>query len=196
MNARIISQFQYMLLLRGATLRFVSAIRCRCFNTCSSCEEQLPKIVVFRMVFSFNTCSSCEEQHRLFRKEVPDKCFNTCSSCEEQLGIRETPYVMTVFQYMLLLRGATHRRLVQKPRRSVSIHAPLARSNSEEARETPESTFQYMLLLRGATSLSDLSNLQTAFQYMLLLRGATKHKRRENPVCCFNTCSSCEEQLG
>ena len=59
------------------------------------------------------------------------------------------------FQYMLLLRGATCRVPGALLQGEVSIHAPLARSNSG-SRETEDigGKFQYMLLLRGATSTS------------------------------------------
>ena len=77
--------------------------------------------------------------------------FNTCSSCEEQhislLPLRR----LRKFQYMLLLRGATFRRV-------------FIRSFSE---------FQYMLLLRGATDHMLRMYKFFQFQYMLLLRGAT-----------------------
>ena len=93
---------------------------------------------------------------------------------------------------MLLLRGAT---LAAGAATSVSIHAPLARSNDRSAarrssvfrfqhaplaRSNPSAkdaisstVFQYMLLLRGATWRSSRAAVRTQFQYMLLLRGAT-----------------------
>ena len=77
--------------------------------------------------------------------------FNTCSSCEEQLDATLPFERMQMFQYMLLLRGATVvavgvpsepqsfntcsscEEQLHAPRalllRNVSIHAPLARSN-------------------------------------------------------------------
>ena len=187
-----------MLLLRGAT-------RARWRGACG--------------IPGFNTCSSCEEQPAS-RPEPPSPgCFNTCSSCEEQLERQKGFRVEILFQYMLLLRGAT-------------------------ARGTPcprDPAFQYMLLLRGATHMlihnahrslrfntcssceeqlrtCGRSIRRTWFQYMLLLRGATEDGvqggfivvvsihaplARSN-FCfaffswfyiCFNTCSSCEEQL-
>ena len=168
--------FQYMLLLRGATRRS----RCRCsgrrFNTCSSCEEQRAVRRGVRLRGGFNTCSSCEEQLPRNTSSTQFSCFNTCSSCEEQLGIP------------VLTAGLT-----------VSIHAPLARSNirpavlnlhirsfntcssCEEQRVDFEvfavffHKFQYMLLLRGATGAHPRRGRgQHWFQYMLLLRGATR----------------------
>ena len=85
-NNAVCRLFQYMLLLRGATCGFRRKQRgSLCFNTCSSCEEQLALFVVVDLRSSFNTCSSCEEQHF-------------------------SPYKLAadfLFQYMLLLRGAT-----------------------------------------------------------------------------------------
>ena len=100
-----------------------------CFNTCSSCEEQLPILPIPFQKYSFNTCSSCEEQ--LSFCAFPDcsgNCFNTCSSCEEQLVLSQTLSLLTV-----------------------SIHAPLARSNLAPPMLRRKLRFQYMLLLRGAT---------------------------------------------
>ena len=76
---------------------------------------------------------------------------------------------------MLLLRGATTTPKGKRRKNHVSIHAPLARSNSTFWR------------LSGSTNL---------FQYMLLLRGATRTLRIIRQITQrFNTCSSCEEQL-
>ena len=77
--------------------------------------------------------------------------FNTCSSCEEQPHVLPFPF----------------RRI------TVSIHAPLARSNSATIQLETQNQFQYMLLLRGATAPCDMPFFFARFQYMLLLRGAT-----------------------
>ena len=78
--------------------------------------------------------------------------FNTCSSCEEQLDA-----------FGDNIDGDF-----------VSIHAPLARSNSHSDTWTlTRKPFQYMLLLRGATNNSFIVDHSRTFQYMLLLRGAT-----------------------
>ena len=99
----------------------------------------------------FNTCSSCEEQLGQSGRGGQVGCFNTCSSCEEQPEAPSFHHAETV-----------------------SIHAPLARSNATTS----------SALMRGRW-----------FQYMLLLRGATTNSRRISAWRCFNTCSSCEEQL-
>ena len=80
----------------------------------------------------FNTCSSCEEQQKHLRCRRHRHCFNTCSSCEEQRPHPMSQCTECAFQYMLLLRGATALRDNQSPQSEVSIHAPLARSNSAQ----------------------------------------------------------------
>ena len=103
------------------------------------------------------------------------------------------------FQYMLLLRGATRRVFLISGIYDVSIHAPLARSNTAMTFQPPTRSFQYMLLLRGATeekrpyystikvsihaplarsnTTAPSRNTRTKrFQYMLLLRGAKKER--------------------
>ena len=211
------------------------------FNTCSSCEEQLGRLIcILRPRFRFNTCSSCEEQPSSWGGFKYCCCFNTCSSCEEQLAdevmrrgergvsihaplARSNSFVISdslflVFQYMLLLRGATVGEMLCLLRDSVSIHAPLARSNSRIAELIAAQSsfntcssceeqhnyrnwingygkFQYMLLLRGATGCQGQSEDAEEFQYMLLLRGATHGAGLGVHLSlCFNTCSSCEEQ--
>ena len=83
--------------------------------------------------------------------------------------------LITSFQYMLLLRGAT-----PKP-----------------PPQPPKAKFQYMLLLRGATRYACSYQTAFPFQYMLLLRGATSPRMDGRALRDrFNTCSSCEEQQG
>ena len=120
---------------------------------------------------------------------------------------------------MLLLRGATGKSIPPQLHPEVSIHAPLARSNSASVQTGGGAKgFQYMLLLRGATEpvrevvefirvsihapLARSNWKRTGrvppipwFQYMLLLRGATGDSGFDGGADGFNTCSSCEEQL-
>ena len=126
-----ITVFQYMLLLRGAT----SAI-----SASGSASNTFQYMLLLRGAT------------RRGEYTVREECFNTCSSCEEQRTGATTVPAMIPFQYMLLLRGATSMSANLKSYLAVSIHAPLARSNSYAQ-------------FRGA------------------------------PNSCFNTCSSCEEQL-
>ena len=142
-----------MLLLRGATVFFAVGSILKCFNTCSSCEEQQALSGFLQDAGCFNTCSSCEEQLGPNSKQLLiRRCFNTCSSCEEQPSHNNAGNSQYLFQYMLLLRGAT---------REISLYKQSGK------------WFQYMLLLRGATSSSDFLMAPEEFQYMLLLRGAT-----------------------
>ena len=143
--------------------------------------------------------------------------FNTCSSCEEQLAGIQSLTALPLFQYMLPLRGATKATVSAVTLSAVSIHAPLARSNSAAARDTsPHSRFNTcssceeqpagVRRARDGASVSihaplARSNVIAAlvsakdwFQYMLLLRGATCLSSLNKASLCFNTCSSCEEQ--
>ncbi len=124
---------------------------------------------------SFNTCSSCEEQRSLPQIRPVFQRFNTCSSCEEQL--------MRFFSFIALA--------------TVSIHAPLARSNF--LMRTSPSISKVSIhapLARSNKSGESVGAGGKKFQYMLLLRGATLPNDSVRPVSRFNTCSSCEEQQG
>ncbi len=168
------------------------------FNTCSSCEEQRDcSEIFFDFRKRFNTCSSCEEQpvvitDRYFNFEVSIHAPLARSNFVLVAGKKETgvsihaPLARSnksqtykrrekMFQYMLLLRGAT----------------PGSR------RLNPLSKFQYMLLLRGATALwcilpQERKRFNTCSSCEEQLE-ALKARRVFNDS--FNTCSSCEEQL-
>ena len=146
------AMFQYMLLLRGATRVFQRLVRHKSFNTCSSCEEQLFISVWDTRPPCFNTCSSCEEQRNRHHMAGNSRCFNTCSSCEEQPS------------------SAAHKHV----HLFVSIHAPLARSNTNDGSSpllapcfNTCSSCEEQLRRKGS------STNRVLFQYMLLLRGAT-----------------------
>ena len=100
------------------------------------------------------------------------------------------------FQYMLLLRGATflpHRLFLGF---LVSIHAPLARSNTLSGEEAcMKKKFQYMLLLRGATGLHKTSNRRSSFNTCSSCEEQHPSFPEGWETGRFNTCSSCEEQL-
>ena len=167
--------FQYMLLLRGATCNTALISLGNCFNTCSSCEEQpAPIFYMSNVAVSFNTCSSCEEQREGRRGQGLLFRFNTCSSCEEQRSAINAYGSAPLFQYMLLLRGATHAR----------------------QQCTPEPAFQYMLLLRGATSdIAQAFYVDSGFNTCSSCEEQLIKKRLPRLREGFNTCSSCEEQL-
>ena len=101
------------------------------FNTCSSCEEQLSPVLASTALSAVSIHAPLARSNLPFRGcQNRARRFNTCSSCEEQQELSPLiGVVQLVFQYMLLLRGATER----------------LRKRSRANR------FQYMLLLRGAT---------------------------------------------
>ncbi len=146
---------------------------CR-FNTCSSCEEQPVRTVAGISHRRFNTCSSCEEQQGFIAEGVQTIRFNTCSSCEEQRAPQYPVAIPKMFQYMLLLRGATRGGLVMRSPELFQYMLLLRGATPQESQWSTESAFQYMLLLRGATLRRNApTTQQSRFQYMLLLRGAT-----------------------
>ena len=167
--------FQYMLLLRGATRPCMSWAYRRGFNTCSSCEEQLYLLHGSVEIPSFNTCSSCEEQLRGQPNEMTQYMFQYmlllrgATWFSPVIGPREN-----AFQYMLLLRGATMSRSCKIMVGDVSIHAPLARSNAVQA-----GVHQRIQRFNTCSSCEEqhfaevVKRVISTFQYMLLLRGAT-----------------------
>ena len=80
------------------------------------------------------------------------------------------------FQYMLLLRGATRHCFSPATAGAVSIHAPLARSNSQSimAKIRIKNVSIHAPLARSNQLFPQSRQLKPCpFQYMLLLRGAT-----------------------
>ena len=103
--------------------------------------------------------------------------------------------MMSMFQYMLLLRGATNAYTLDSKEISVSIHAPLARSNRKGTKVFRCSSFQYMLLLRGATSSPRTpASSDTCFNTCSSCEEQRLSPQTSCVRFCFNTCSSCEEQ--
>ena len=123
----------------------------RCFNTCSSCEEQQ---VAYKLTHTYKVSIHAPLARSNFLPgEIPviffvsihaplarsngtghtdtssTTGFNTCSSCEEQPRSSCIIIIFIKFQYMLLLRGATDFIISACLSMIVSIHAPLARSN-------------------------------------------------------------------
>ena len=86
------------------------------------------------------------------------------------------PLLTNIFQSTLLMRGATIMILRKRAKRSISIHAPHARSDSPSPRaRVGTTTFQSTLLMRGATMRRRRpSNSRSLFQSTLLMRGATR----------------------
>ena len=127
----VASSFQYMLLLRGATMGARLQGRFKTVSIHAPLARSNQKQTLTNSESSrFNTCSSCEEQHRRVRD-----CTSTTVSIHAPLARSNyapvaKKSITSLFQYMLLLRGATNSCRATRPR-------PL---------------FQYMLLLRGATA--------------------------------------------
>ena len=187
--------FQYMLLLRGATFTTARSLLAGSFNTCSSCEEQLILILrrkgsstfQYMLLLRGATIDTSQE----FHIEIG---FNTCSSCEEQqTGFPAVP-PDEVSIHAPLARSNSEAHTFCKIY-AVSIHAPLARSNWERAVycEAKAVSIHAPLARSNPESVKAIRK-DTTFQYMLLLRGATQQKHRNLQGNRFNTCSSCEEQ--
>ena len=186
-----------MLLLRGATLPKRQIFRKQEVSIHAPlARSNSAATSVSRRSRGFNTCSSCEEQQAIRVFSSPEtSSFNTCSSCEEQREPTKGGLSDSMFQYMLLLRGATARQ-GRKPR---PLRFNTCSSCEEQLCSTlyamTSSRFQYMLLLRGATQYVSPNIVVPLFQYMLLLRGATSSFDGDGGCADgFNTCSSCEEQ--
>ncbi len=167
--------FQYMLLLRGATFFRLTSCTIRPIVSIHAPLARSNKS--FFLPFFGNVFQYMLLLRGATRRRAPvrnRRSFNTCSSCEEQLEKQLNSLSMNTFQYMLLLRGAT---------RSKSLDAP------------PHG-FQYMLLLRGATDFSGMDDILPFVSiHAPLARSNKDYDYETDPQICFNTCSSCEEQL-
>ena len=213
------SPFQYMLLLRGATRQPRSRHRQNGVSIHAPlARSNLHGCTVCRTGRCFNTCSSCEEQPHALPRPHARRRFNTCSSCEEQqiffvfrffkfrfqymLLLRGATRTFKpccfahTFQYMLLARGATFPRLRHSGDGHVSIHAPLARSNLFV--DIPDPATAVSIHAPLARSNGDdaiaLEWTNVSIHAPLARSNASLHPRSP-PAGCFNTCSSCEEQL-
>ena len=167
--------FQYMLLLRGAT---GPGLFCRGAGRVSihaplARSNWMDFLTVTMPTRGFNTCSSCEEQQHeaiiseeLFRFQYM-LLLRGATKTHDVLGVFE------LFQYMLLLRGATQRAETVSAAGSVSIHAPLARSNSAGVAAAEKRRVSiHAPLARSNVRKFTVGKIEV-FQYMLLLRGAT-----------------------
>ena len=233
-------EFQYMLLLRGATAILFHQSARNCFNTCSSCEEQLGAHRIKRIRYSFNTCSSCEEQRTslnflkfclLFQymlllrgatddtdKKFNDMPFQYMLLLRGATGDRKHQHGEREFQYMLLLRGATEGRGNVRNLLVVSIHAPLARSNVNHPAHyapifvsihAPLARSNGLMIRKGARpqvsihaplARSNIAALTKELNKLVSIHAPLARSNKTRvlqrwPQVCFNTCSSCEEQL-
>ena len=232
-----------MLLLRGATRGSPSGVRIQRVSIHAPLARSNFRLEVARFCKKVSIHAPLARSNFIY--DLPKRqifSFNTCSSCEEQLSACNSDVSVHKFQYMLLLRGATRRRSGLLKQCTVSIHAPLARSNRSVLKSSPPfELFQYMLLLRGATghasrrssvegvsihaplarsNLSEQSGLLSTSVsihaplarsnieletlaavarpvsiHAPLARSNNQPCAKHTPRKCFNTCSSCEEQL-
>ena len=166
----------------------------------------------------FNTCSSCEEQLRRREKQgetdVSIHAPLARSNKDEFANIKN----ISAFQYMLLLRGATGEGWGEGAFYAVSIHAPLARSNlKQHVNIDPRTVSIHAPLARSNRALgclqttqsvsihaplarSNIKPLPDAFRIAVsihapLARSNSPDDSQGSPSAGFNTCSSCEEQL-
>ena len=130
-SARSSVPFQYMLLLRGATQIRDTPAAWDGFNTCSSCEEQREPTVDERLFVWFQYMLLLRGATETPRPEQIIAGFNTCSSCEEQLGVHAHICALKTVSIHAPLARSNRRGSKLEKKSDVSIHAPLARSNAE-----------------------------------------------------------------
>ena len=99
------------------------------------------------------------------------------------------------FQYMLLLRGATISFTVNSCSNLVSIHAPLARSNSNCVNLLIRAMVSIHAPLARSNFRLDFFGIFVVVSIHAPLARSNCHRRGgDGSERCFNTCSSCEEQ--
>ena len=143
--------FQYMLLLRGATKRVCKALLVFLFQYMLLLRGATVSVVSAAAGAGFNTCSSCEEQQekRPYYSTIKVSIHAPLARSNEKGHYLVAHHPVSI--HAPLARSNFYEDWTDcMPR--VSIHAPLARSNCErhKVRQTAFA-FQYMLLLRGAT---------------------------------------------
>ena len=166
-----------------------------------SIHAPLARSNIFRKVPAFimrcfNTCSSCEEQHTLrCPGSLPSDRFNTCSSCEEQLDrLKLTAEARLVSIHAPLARS---NKVVAKfaDRVTVSIHAPLARSNLADTGPALESPcFNTCSSCEEQRPRASVPRRFGRFNTCSSCEEQLRAGRIRPLGCRFNTCSSCEEQ--
>ena len=154
--------FQSTLPLRGATnVRTVHAVSNRYFNPHSPCGERHMPPFHIGVAELFQSTLPLRGATSPTRWNPRQSNFNPHSPCGERL---HRPY-----------RGR---------RQPISIHTPLAGSDSEWSRMyTLPLLFQSTLPLRGATKVSKPNAIKSLFQSTLPLRGATGAGKRVSEMC-------------
>ena len=212
--------FQSTLLMRGATPGPSShPARRRHFNPRSSCEERLaiflfmvammsisihapharsdaPFSIVSRSISAFQStllmrgATCCSWQADCSRRD-----FNPRSSCEERRKPNRAAFATSLFQSTLLMRGATGYKQAVRLVRTISIHAPHARSDPVCRRVEVQETIS----IHAPHARSD-KNIKTPLRdadisiHAPHARSDSPFLRRYNPGDYFNPRSSCEER--
>ncbi len=123
---------------------------------------------------NFNPHSPCGERPCWNIRPNAGSYFNPHSPCEERLKPDLSVLKDMQFQSTLPLRGATSEAVRYELAKLISIHTPLAGSDSANTPPKPEKdTFQSTLPLRGATRVTSGQTPEHQFQSTLPLRGAT-----------------------
>ena len=165
-----------MLLLRGATKLLVRVLFKHLFQYMlllrGATLKLYFKIAVFRFQYMLLLRGATFPTHRAYQIA---NGFNTCSSCEEQHTFPDFPIFQLSVSIHAPLARSNIRSSIPIERSMVSIHAPLARSN-----------FKGLFVNLQRSRFNTCSSCEE----QLNARRKAKGERK-----CFNTCSSCEEQL-
>ena len=154
------------------TLRLTK--RSKNFNPHSPCGERPSPPAPSTRRANFNPHSPCGERPCWNIRPNAGSYFNPHSTCEERLKPDLSVLKDMQFQSTLPLRGATSEAVRYELAKLISIHTPLAGSDSANTPPKPEKdTFQSTLPLRGATRVTSGQTPEHQFQSTLPLRGAT-----------------------
>ena len=154
------------------TLRLTK--RSKNFNPHSPCGERPSPPAPSTRRANFNPHSPCGERPCWNIRPNAGSYFNPHSPCEERLKPDLSVLKDMQFQSTLPLRGATSEAVRYELAKLISLHTPLAGSDSANTPPKPEKdTFQSTLPLRGATYSYWISPSVQIFQSTLPLRGAT-----------------------
>ena len=192
--------FQSTLLMRGATrasLHLFQRIPISIHAPHARSDDI--RIIDADFIDDFNPRSSCEER--------PDHCKSITVTIifQSTLLMRGATFSSAasstfpgVFQSTLLMRGATNSSSVSELAKTISIHAPHARSDERQAVIDPHvDEFQSTLLMRGATMRLTWSRKKRSY---FNPRSSCEERQplRASSACFrgyFNPRSSCEERL-
>ena len=157
------AEFQSTLPLRGATKIIGSANLCKGISIHAPLAGSDPRRHMRKRRYSyFNPRSPCGERRYDIILVAQFDNFNPRSPCGERLRCLVTNARPTQFQSTLPLRGATRLARCQKVYFTISIHAPLAGSDScASLFPVVYRLFQSTLPLRGATAAKTVMQART-----------------------------------